>query len=336
MRSPKEVTEALEVSYLAPVAQKSKESKGRRIPETECDIRTIYQRDRDRIIHSKSFRKLKGKTQVFIVKNDLMRTRLTHTLEVSQIARTIGRALRINEDLIEAIAMGHDLGHTCFGHCGEEVLHQLTGHFKHNEQSLRVVDQLERNGKGLNLTLEVRDGILNHTGPNAPITLEGKLVKIVDRLTYLCHDIQDSIDAGILSIDELPKDTCRILGTRHSDRINTFVVDMINETQKKLQEGGEVRVYQSDLVKQAMIELRTFMFERIYRGEISLIEKKKAKLIVELLYQHFSENPEKLPEEYRNLIKKEGLMRAVADYIAGCTDFYAIQLFEKIFLPKSR
>ena len=331
--SIRNITEQAEVTALSPFAQLSKNTGGRIEPEQECSIRTAYQRDRDRIIHCQSFRSLKGKTQVFIVNDGFFRTRLTHTLEVNQIARTIARALKLNEDLTEAIAIGHDLGHTCFGHMGEYVLDRLNGRFKHNEQSLRVVDILERDGKGLNLTFEVRDGILNHTGLNEPETLEGKLVRQVDRITYLCHDIQDSISAGILKITDLPSVVLEKLGKSHSERINTFVIDIINITRNKFKEGIDIDIHQSEEISQAMDVLRNFMFENVYYGEACSQEKRKAEFIVESLYTYFINNPKEMPLKYYNNICKEGLTRSTTDFIASCTDSYAVQLFYDKFIP---
>lgn len=336
METIRRTTEILEEKYFSPYAQLSTNTKGRRIPEEECTVRSAYQRDRDRIIHCEFFRKLKGKTQVFIVKNDTFRTRLTHTLEVSQISRTIARALRLNEDLVEAIALGHDLGHTCFGHSGEEVLEKTVGCFKHNEQSLRVVNLLERNRKGLNLTFEVRDGILNHTGDGIPVTMEGRLVKLVDRITYLCHDIQDSINGGILKKEDIPKDIITLLGETHSQRVNTFVHDLIKQTTLKLQEGEEAKIYQTDALYNIMMELRSFMFNTVYKGELCLREKEKATYIVEFLFQYFMEKPEELPPLYCNIAEEEGLKRAVADYIAACTDNDAIKLFQSKVIPSPK
>jgi len=326
-------TEIFEKYYLSPYAQLSVESKGRLIPEEECDIRTCYQKDRDRIIHSESFRKLKGKTQVFIVTYDSFRTRLTHTFEVSQISRTIARALKLNEDLVEAIALGHDLGHTCFGHSGEEVLNKLTGNFKHNDQSLRVVDTLERNGLGLNLTQEVRDGILNHTGDGVPYTLEGKLVKLIDRVTYLCHDIQDSISAGILKKNDIPEDILQVLGDTHSKRVNTFVHDIIKETKVTLDSEMDINIVQSEIVTDKMNKLREFMFKNVYNGELCTIEKEKATYIVEFLYKYFIEKPNELPDMYIEFLKTESLTRVVSDFVAMSTDSYAIKLFQNKVIP---
>ena len=315
------INESHEESNLVPYAQLSKNTRGRLHPENDCDIRTAYQRDRDRIIHSEYFRKLKGKTQVFILKYEFFRSRLTHTLEVSQIARTIARALRLNEDLVEAIALGHDLGHTCFGHSGEEVLNQLTGHFIHNEQSLRVVEILEREGKGLNLTKEVRDGILHHRGEGTPMTMEGKLVKIADRITYLCHDIQDSLTAGILTRNEIPERFCQILGESHSQRVNTFVTDMIAETSRQLEAGNEIRIYQSKKIEEIMLELRSFMFQNVYNGPMCMREKEKAAHIVEFLY--------------RSCLDRMSSRQAV-DLIAGYTDNVAIREFQDQIIPSPK
>jgi dGTPase len=315
------MTESHEKVFLTPWAQLSSASKGRLIEEEPCDIRTAYQRDRDRIIHAEFFRKLKGKTQVFIQKYEFYRSRLTHTLEVSQIARTIARALRLNEDLIEAIALGHDLGHTCFGHSGEEVLDQLTGHFAHNEQSLRVVDVLERKGKGLNLTYEVRDGILNHTGEGIPVTLEGKLVKIADRITYLCHDIQDSLSAGIITDEDIPDLFKEKLGNSHSQRVNAFVQDMVLETARQLKAGNEQRIYQTAEMEFVMKELRKFMFDRVYNGEVCMHEKVKATHIVEFLFRTYT---------------KEMSVTEATDHVAGLTDNMAIKEFQDRIIPKPK
>lgn len=329
----RELTETLEVSSLAAYSQLSTMTKGRRKYESPCDIRTEYQRDRDRIIHSKSFRALIGKTQVFIVKDDFFRTRLTHTLEVSQIARTIARSLRLNEDLIEAIALGHDLGHTCFGHSGEEVLDKINGGFQHNEQSLRVVDILERDGRGLNLTHEVRDGILNHTGSRSPLTMEGKLVRIVDRITYLCHDIQDSINAQILCSSKIPKHIIKALGDSHSKKVNTFVVDIVEETSKQMLKGNEAQIYQSKFLNEIMHDLRVFMFKNVYNGNICLKEKEKATFIVRAIYDYLLDKPEELPKEYYVMINNNTKRRVITDYIASLTDSRAIKLFQQFFIP---
>ena len=328
----REKTEEIEKQILSQFASLSCESKGRVIPDVECDIRTCYQRDRDRIIHSKSFRRLKHKTQVFIApEGDHYRTRLTHTLEVSQIARTIARALRVNEDLTEAIAIGHDLGHTPFGHAGEMVLNEIfLGGFKHNEQSLRVVEKLE-NGVGLNLTYEVRDGILKHTGSLAPETIEGKIVKISDRIAYINHDIDDALRGMILRIEQIPKELLETLGFSHKERINNMIHDIINES------FGKNSIVMSDIVQRATNELRAFMFENVYIGSQAKNEEKKAQTIVKELYNYYLENPQQLPMESQKklLEKEESLDRLVCDYIAGMSDRYAISMFKTIFIPIS-
>lgn len=334
-------SEAIEKKILSPYAMHSVHSKGRKKYEEPCEIRTVYQRDRDRIIHSKSFRKLKEKTQVFIVKDDFFRTRLTHVLEVSQIARTVARALRLNEDLVEAISLGHDLGHTCFGHSGEDTLKELTGHFKHNEQSLRVVDKLEKQRKGLNLSFEVRDGILNHTGAQYCTTLEGNVVKIVDRITYLCHDIQDSLSVGVLQESEIPKELLDYLGYTHSARVNTLTKDLINETSRALNDASvtdedKIKTRQSEQAKEMMGKLRSFMFNRVYRGDFCSKERKKAHYIIEFLFSYLLNHPQELPEKYRCIAEEEGLEQGIVDFIAGCTDGYIIKLFQDKFIPTPR
>lgn len=325
----REQTEKLEELYLSPLACHSARSKGRLRPEEPCQVRTAFQRDRDRIIHSKSFRRLKGKTQVFIIpEGDHYRTRLTHTLEVAQISRTVAKALRLNEDLTEAIALGHDLGHTPFGHIGEEALNEVfPGGFRHNEQSLRVVDELE-GGTGLNLTFEVRDGILNHTGPTKPCTLEGQVVKICDRVAYLNHDIDDAIRGGILTPQELPPRCLEVLGYTHRERINTMVVDLITAS------WGKPGIYMSPAVQEATDELRAFLFERVYIGSEAKREEGKAKNIVQFLYNFFVKNPHYLPAEYLRRSDEVGVERAVCDYIAGMTDNFAIAQFHRFFVPR--
>jgi dGTPase len=314
-------------------------SKGRIISEEEDPIRTCFMVDRDRIIHSKSFRRLKHKTQVYIKTfGDHYRTRLTHTLEVSQIARTIGVGIGLNETLIEAISLGHDLGHVAFAHNGEEVLNEfLEAGFRHNEQSVRVVKKLERNGRGLNLTAEVIDGILNHSGlgetNSIASTLEGKVVKYSDKIAYLNHDIDDSIRAKLLSEDDLPKEVINILGRSHSQRIETLVQDMITETSKNL-ENNIIDIGQSKEVKEAMVELRKYMFKNIYLDKVLKDERDKAKFILVQLLEHYCKNENELPEQYKKIIEEEGLKRAVADYIAGMSDDYCLNMFNKIFVPK--
>lgn len=318
--------EKLEEKILSPFAALSAKTKGRQYPEERCSIRTEFQRDRDRILHCKSFRRLKHKTQVFIApEGDHYRTRLTHTLEVSQISRTIARALRLNEDLTEAIALGHDLGHTPFGHIGERVLDSISKNgFKHNLQSLRIVEVLE-GGTGLNLTWEVRDGIRNHTGPQLPATLEGQIVRISDRIAYINHDIDDAIRANIISIDSLPKECIEVLGKTHRERINTMVEDVISYSMNKSYIGMSKRV------GHATNQLRSFMFERVYISSVSQSEVEKANRIVKELFGYFLENIHKLPEEYSNVISQDGEEQGVCDYIAGMTDRYALSLYETLY-----
>ena len=322
------VQEEWEEEHLSPYAVKSASSRGRERHEEPCPVRTCYQRDRDRIIHSKAFRRLKHKTQVFIIpEGDHFRTRLTHTLEVSQIARTIARALRLNEDLTEAIALGHDLGHTPFGHAGEDVLNEIhPGGFRHNEQSLRVVDVLEM-GSGLNLTWEVRDGIRNHCGGLRPATLEGQVVHLSDRIAYVNHDIDDALRGGILKPEDLPMDVLEVVGLRHSERIHNMVVDVIRESRNR----PEIRM--SSAMKEATERLRRFLFERVYIGSAAKREEFKAKNLVRRLYEFYLQNP---GEMYDGQGPPEGvdLNRAVCDYIAGMTDRYAVAQFSKYFLPE--
>lgn len=306
----------VEEFYLAPWAAHSRETLGRERPENEDDLRTTYQRDRDRIIHCKAFRRLKHKTQVFInPEGDHFRTRLTHTLEVSQIARTISRALRLNEDLTEAIALGHDLGHTPFGHAGERALNRLLGHFKHNEQSLRVVEYLERDGQGLNLTREVRDGILHHSGGDTlPMTLEGQVVRFCDRIAYLNHDIDDAVRSGYLEYHQLPDSTLRVLGDSHSHRINTLVRDIVAES------SGQPLVRMSEPISQCLEELREFMFAHVYMHPRKTREEAKLERIIDFFFAYYQEQPEELPLEFQ----QEPLQRSVCDYIAGMTDPFAL------------
>ena len=324
---------------LIPQAIHSNKSSGRLINEKDDDIRTCFMVDRDRIIHCKSFRRLKHKTQVYIrTFGDHYRTRLTHTLEVSQIERTIGIGIGLNEMLIEAIALGHDLGHVAFAHNGEEVLDKfLDSGFRHNEQSVRIVEKLERNGRGLNLTKEVIDGILNHSGlgnkENNSKTLEGRVVKYSDKIAYLNHDIDDSIRAGLLMEEDLPKEVISVLGNSHSQRIQVLVTDMINETQKNLKDGI-YDIKQSNEVKEAMIELRRYMFSNIYLGDVLKEEREKAKFILTHVIKYYYRNSEELPELYQRIADEEGLKRGVADYIAGMTDDYCLSTFNKIYVPK--
>ena len=319
-----------EKDKLSDAACLSSESRGRLKKEDNSDIRTIFQHDRDRIIHSKAFRRLKHKTQVFIApEGDHYRTRLTHTLEVSQIARTIARALKLNEDLVEAIALGHDLGHTPFGHAGEAALTEITGkEFSHNIQSLRVVDLIEKKSsgsRGLNLSIEVRDGILNHTGKEKPFTLEGQIVRIADRVAYINHDIDDALRGGIIDQSDLPEEAISVLGNTHSQRIDVMVRDLINSSWQ------QEEIKRSTEVKAATEKLRTFLFENVYIGSEGKSEEGKAKRLLKLLYEFFMNHIDYIPEEYLEFEKNHE--QAVIDYIAGMTDRYAINLGRKYFIP---
>lgn len=325
--------EQWENDYLSPYAALSRNSKGRDREEPECDIRPVYQRDRDRILHSKSFRRLKHKTQVFLTpEGDHYRTRLTHTLEVSQIARTIALALRLNESLVEAIALGHDLGHTPFGHSGESALNEVcSGGFFHYKQSIRVVEKLEKNGMGLNLTFEVRDGILNHPTAGNPETLEGKIVRLSDKIAYINHDIDDAIRGKILREEDIPKEYREILGNSSKERLNTLVHDIIYNSQGK---GDIIMSYD---VEKAMQDLRTFMFENVYKNPKAKGEEKKAKTLLRELYEYYMKYPDEMSVEYIQMIEEQNEKpeQVVCDYIAGMTDQYAIGKFEEIFVPIS-
>ena len=323
--------ESLEHSQLVRQAAFADETKGRLYPEEPKpdEVRTAYQRDTDKIVHSKSFRRLMHKTQVFLQsEGDHYRTRMTHTIEVSRIARTIAKALNLNEDLAEAISMGHDLGHTPFGHAGETALSEAMGQpFHHNEQSLRVVDILENEGAGLNLTYEVRMGILGHTGPYVPETMEGKIVRWADRIAYVNHDIDDAIRAGILAREDLPKFVQKTLGDTHSGRINTLVCDMIISSR----EAGEITL--SDSVEQALNQLREFMFERVYRNPVAKGEEAKAKDMLKRMYEYYYIHPEAIPVDFQPQMSMEGMERTVCDYIAGMTDNYAVDKYTELFIP---
>jgi dGTPase len=316
-----------EEGRLSIYAAKSKDAERERWEE-ECPIRTKFQRDRDRILHSKPFRRLKHKTQVYIAPSgDHYRTRMTHSLEVSQICRTIGRGLQLNEDLIEAIALGHDVGHTPFGHVGEEALRRIIGHFEHNEQSIRIMKVLARDGAGLNLTKQVLDGILNHTGEGVPFTLEGQIVKTGDRIAYLCHDYDDALRAGLLARDDLPEIVRETLGERPSDMITTMVVDMIQAS------DGKNQICQSFEVGNAMREFRVFMFTKVYNSSTLRDERRKGQYIVQALFDYYSKDICKLPKNF--LIWAQGdETQAVVDYISGLTDNYAIDLFTRLFIPR--
>ncbi len=327
----REQLELREHRVLNPLASFADRSKGRPRQEEprEEDVRTCYQRDIDRIVHSKSFRRLMHKTQVFLhPEGDHYRTRMTHTLEVTRIARTIAQALGLNDDLAEAIAMGHDLGHTPFGHAGEDALSKCLGKpFRHNEQSLRVVDVLEKGGLGLNLTFEVRDGILHHTGDPWPSTLEGMVVRRSDQIAYVNHDIDDAIRAGILSDDDIPRQITDILGHSHRDRVNTLVCDAIRTSTK----AGTVML--SPEVDKALKDLRSFMFERVYRNPVAKGEESKAKAMLQRLFEYYMAHPEALPEDFQPQLSFEGMERIVCDYIAGMTDNYAVDKYTEIFIP---
>lgn len=321
--------EQQEKDTLSPYAALSSRTRGRVHPIDPDDMRTEYQRDRDRILHCKSFRRLKGKTQVFISpQGDHYRTRLTHTLEVTQVARTLARALCLNEDLAEAIAMGHDLGHTPFGHAGEDALTACLGQpFRHNEQSLRVVDVLENDGAGLNLSHEVRLGILGHSGSYIPETLEGRVIRWADRIAYVNHDIDDAVRAGILTNDDIPKSVLDVLGYTHGERIDTLVCDMILTSR----EAGDI-VF-TPQVDEALDNLRNFLFEKVYRNPVAKSEESKAKDMIKRLYDHYYTNPQKLPEDFQPQMSFDGLERTVCDYIAGMTDKYSVDKFTEIFTP---
>ena len=327
----REQLERLEHRRLNPLAAFSDQSRGRPIPEAprENDVRTCYQRDTDRIVHSKAFRRLMHKTQVFLQpEGDHYRTRMTHTLEVARIARTITRGLNLNEDLAEAIAMGHDLGHTPFGHAGEIALSEVMGKpFCHNEQSLRVVDILEKDGAGLNLTHEVRLGILGHTGEYIPETLEGQIVRRSDQIAYVNHDIDDAIRAGILCEEDIPDSIGDVLGHTHRDRINTLVCDLILVSS----EAG--RIAMSPDVEKALQDLRSFMFERVYRNPVAKGEEKKAKAMLQRLYEYYIRHPDTLPEDFHPQLSFDGMERTVCDYIAGMTDNYAVDKYTELFIP---
>ncbi|MBN2168556.1 MAG: deoxyguanosinetriphosphate triphosphohydrolase [Actinobacteria bacterium] len=323
-------TEELEKKILSPKASLSSESKGRRRHEEPCPIRTEFQRDRDRIIHSKSFRRLKHKTQVFLApEGDHYRTRLTHTMEVSQISRSIARALLLNEDLTEAIALGHDLGHTPFGHIGENALSKfLHGEFKHNIQSLRVVDELEYGGKGLNLTWEVRNGILTHTGEEMPETLEGQIVRIADRIAYINHDIDDAIRAEIISETDLPQGPISKLGKYQNKRIDYLVRDTIANSF----DCGSIKM--SSDTWELMDQLRNYLFDNVYIGSVAKTEEDKAVRVLESLANYYLENPVELPHEFQTENKEE-LPVKVCDYVAGMTDRYALMKYKQVFLPRT-
>lgn len=327
----REKQEKWEKEYLSPYAALSQNSMGRDREEAQCDIRPVYQRDRDRILHSKSFRRMKHKTQVFLAPaGDHYRTRLTHTLEVAQIARTIARALRMNEDLTEAIALGHDLGHTPFGHAGEDILDELHPKgFRHYYQSVRVVELLEKNCQGLNLTKEVRDGMMNHSTSRMPTTMEGKIVRLSDKIAYINHDIDDAIRAHIIGEDSLPSEYTQILGTSPKARLNSLIHGIISASQ------GQPDIRMPEDIEQAMLGLRSYMFESVYTNPIAKGQEKKAQNMLEVLYKHFMKNFHELPEEYVRLVteRDEMMESVVCDYIAGMTDQYSIKVYEDLYIP---
>lgn len=329
----RENMEQRELDLLSPYAAHSLHSRGRERDEEECDVRTVYQRDRDRILHSKAFRRLKDKTQVFLSpQGDHYRNRLTHTLEVSQIARTIAKALRLNEDLVEAIALGHDLGHTPFGHAGERALDQVNPDgFSHYKQSVRVVQVLEKSGEGLNLTWEVRDGILNHRISGNPSTLEGQVVRFSDKIAYIHHDMDDAQRAGILTEDDIPITLRMLLGYTTRERLNTFVHDIIENSLEK------DTIQMSSEIMEAMMDLRTIMFRNVYDNPMAKKEEDKAVKMLSELYEYYIEHPEAMSREYRELISIRGEKKpqAVCDYLSGMTDQYSMEKFREIYIPKA-
>ena len=326
----REQTENLELSTLSKFAAFSKYTRGRKNPEEPCEIRTEYQRDRDRIVHSKAFRRLKHKTQVFISpKGDHYRTRLTHTLEVSQISRTVARALKLNEDLTEAIALAHDLGHTPFGHAGESALNSIhKGGFKHYIHGVRVLSRIEKEGKGLNLTEEVLNGVLCHTKGEEAFTVEGKIIRICDKIAYINHDIEDSIRAGILSIEKIPSKFLEAFGHRYSERINTMVMSLVKNS-------FDDKITMSEEMLSLFEEFHSVMYANVYLNKQSVSEDHKVPFIIEALYKHFIENVKEIPEFLQTIAEEEGAERAVCDYIAGMSDQFASEMFKKIFIPKT-
>lgn len=328
----RENLEQWEKDYLSPHASLSMYSKGRMRDEEQCDIRPIFQRDRDRILHCKSFRRLKDKTQVFLTPDgDHYRTRLTHTLEVSQNARTIAKALRLNEDLVEAIALGHDLGHTPFGHAGERALNRVCPFgFKHSDQSVRTVDVLEKDGQGLNLTYEVRDGILNHQTEGLPHTLEGKIVRFSDKIAYIHHDMDDAIRAGILSDKDVPADIGEVIGYTTGERLDHFIHDLVTTSANKAD------IMMSESVAKAMKKLRAFMFERVYQNMEAKSEEGKAELLMETLYGYYLKHIDLLPRDLLVLMENgEPKEKIVCDYIGAMTDRFAIATYEELYIPRS-
>ena len=336
MENYRKHTEELEFTNLSAGAAKAALSRPRAVPEQEDSIRTCWQRDRDRIIHCKSFRRLKHKTQVFLSpEGDHYRTRLTHTLEVAQIARTIARALRLNEDLTEAIALGHDLGHTPFGHAGERALDDVYAPgFRHYEQSVRVVEKLEKEGRGLNLTPEVRNGILCHTKGEEAFTLEGRLVRLADRIAYINHDIDDALRAGIITEEEIGEEVHRMMGYTTASRINALVISTIEASVTDAPDPADNVIRLQENMQAVFDKLHAFMFEHVYLNPLCKSEEKKADKLIKSLYTYFCENAQALPPEFKDIARREGTERAVCDYIAGMTDHYAVQVFSEIFIPQ--
>ena len=338
--------EARERQTLSPFAALAENSQGRQYVEEPDELRTCFMRDRDRVIHSKAFRRLKHKTQVYISPgNDHYRTRLTHTLEVCQIAKTIGRSLNLNEDLIEAIALAHDVGHTPFAHTGEEVLDDLmTAGFHHNENSVRVLTRVEqrRKGLGLNLSKEVLDGVLHHSGYGTnkakASTLEGQIIRFSDKIAYVQHDIDDSIRAGIITEADLPREYTEVLGHSHSSRIAALVKDMVMHSRLIVNDarlGEDITLCFSPDVDEALKGLRRFMFDKVYHGEVCALERERAAFIVRFLFEYYSERPELMPEFYQSIAQQEGIERGVADYISGMSDNYCVELFKDLTIPRS-
>ena len=328
----REQLEQREKEYLSPYAALSIHSKGREREEEQCDIRPVFQRDRDRILHCKSFRRLKDKTQVFLTPDgDHYRTRLTHTLEVSQNARTIAKALRLNEDLVEAIALGHDLGHTPFGHAGERALNRICPYgFEHNVQSVRTVDKLEKNGQGLNLTAEVRDGILNHQTAGMPSTLEGKIVRLSDKIAYIHHDMDDAIRAGILTEKDIPREIGDVIGYTTGERLDHFIHDIVTNSADR----NDIKM--SEPVAEAMQKLRQFMFERVYMNREAKSEEGKAEQLMETLYEHYLRHIDELPPELLRMLEAgEPKEKVVCDHVGAMTDRFAIATYEELYIPKS-
>lgn len=327
----RESLEQWEMNYLSPFASHSTDSKGRQKPEEQCDIRPVFQRDRDRIIHCRAFRRLKDKTQVFLSpEGDQYRTRLTHTLEVSQNARTIAKALRLNEELVEAIALGHDLGHTPFGHAGERALNRICPlGFEHHQQSVRTIDRLEKGGRGLNLTYEVRDGILNHQTTGTPGTLEGKIVRLSDKIAYIHHDMDDAVRAGILKESDVPREIREVIGSTSGERLDHFIHDIVTASM------GKNDIAMSGPVADAMSRMRKFMSDNVYHNPLAKSEEGRAEQLMETLYQHYMKHTDELPEEFLVLLSEgDAREQVVCDYVGSMTDRFAIATYERLYIPK--